>query len=161
MQKLLFRRTLRDLKTGAVRYLALFILVVIAMFIVVGIVGSAESVIDTVNEKDEANILEDGQFGVFVPLTDKEIQRIETMGVVLEACFYLDCEMGDTSALRVMKNREKINLIELSTGALAQDENEIVVERIYATAHQLSGGGYHDDRRQSVYNQRYRNIAGL
>ena len=140
MQKLLFRRTLRDLKTGAVRYLALFILVAIAMFIVVGIVGSAESIIGTVNDKDEADFLEDGQFGVFVPLTDEEVHAIEAMDVTLEACFYLDFEMGDTSALRVMQNREKINLIELKAGALAQNENEIVVERIYATAHQLSVG---------------------
>ena len=140
MQKLFFRRTLRDLKTNVVRYLTLFLLVALAMFIVISIVGSAESVIGTVNKNDEANYLEDGQFGVFVPLTDEEIQRIEAMGVTLEACFYLDFEMDDASALRVMQNRETINLIELETGALAQNGNEIVVERVYATAHQLSVG---------------------
>ena len=64
MQKLLLRRTLRDLKANIFRYLTLFLFVFLCMFIVVGVVGSAESVIQTVHEKARLNSLEDGQFGV-------------------------------------------------------------------------------------------------
>ena len=58
MQKLLFKRTLRDLKSNFFRYMALFLLIILCMFIVVGTIGSAVSVIESVNKRAEANHLE-------------------------------------------------------------------------------------------------------
>lgn len=140
MQALLFRRTLRQLKANLFRYLALFFLIVIAIGIVIGVVGSAESVIRTVNQKAGANGLEDGQFTLFVPLTETQETAIETMGVLLEECFSLDFSMEDGSTLRLMKNREAINRIEIDSGHPAEAGNEIVLERLYAAAHTLSVG---------------------
>ena len=77
MQKLLFRRTLRDMKTNFFRYMALLLLIILCMFIVVGTIGSAVSVIKTVNNKAEAARLEDGQFRVFVPLTETSLRNLE------------------------------------------------------------------------------------
>ena len=76
MQRILLKRTLRDLKTNLLRYLALFLLIALCMFIVIGIVGSAQSVIKTVNNHAEQNHLEDGQFGVFMPLSEQDIASI-------------------------------------------------------------------------------------
>lgn len=140
MQTLLFRRTLRQLKANGFRYLALFLLIVFAMGIVIGVVGSAESVIRTVNRKAEANGLEDGQFALFVPLTEAQQADIENMGISLEASFSLDFSMEDGSTLRVMKNRESINRVEIDSGRPAESEHEIVLERLYAAAHGLSVG---------------------
>ena len=132
MQKLLFKRTLRDLKSNFFRYMALFLLIILCMFIVVGTIGSAVSVIESVNKRAEANHLEDGQFGVFVPLDKKTLQELKHMRVTLEECFYLDFLMEDASTLRVMKNRESLNLVNLEEGAPAYFPGEIIVERIYA-----------------------------
>lgn len=140
MQKLLFKRTLRDLKSNFFRYMALFLLIILCMFIVVGTIGSAVSVIESVNKRAEANHLEDGQFGVFVPLDKKTLQELKHMRVTLEECFYLDFLMEDASTLRVMKNRESLNLVYLEEGAPAYFPGEIIVERIYAAAHDLSIG---------------------
>ena len=140
MQRLLLRRTLRDLKSNFFRYLALFLLIVLCLFIVISVVGSAESVIYSVNEKAEQNNLESGQFGVFVPLTDSAINDIQAMGATLEECFYIDFEMQDSSTLRIMKNREKINLVDITKGRLAKTKGEILVERLYADAHDISVG---------------------
>ena len=130
MQKLLFRRTLRDMKTNFFRYMALLLLIILCMFIVVGTIGSAVSVIKTVNNKAEAARLEDGQFRVFVPLTETSLRNLENKGILLEECFHLDFLMEDGSTLRIMKNRETINLAELSEGSLAHAPGEIVVERL-------------------------------
>lgn len=138
MQKLLFKRTLRDLKSNFFRYMALFLLIILCMFIVVGTIGSAVSVIESVNKRAEANHLEDGQFGVFVPLDKKTLQELKHMRVTLEECFYLDFLMEDASTLRVMKNRESLNLVNLEEGAPAYFPGEIIVERIYAAAHDRS-----------------------
>ena len=140
MQTLLFRRTLRQLKANIFRYLALFALIIIAMGIVVGVIGSAESIIKTVNEKADANGLEDGQFSLFVPLTEEQKTEIEKSGFTLEECFSLDFRADDDSTLRIMKNRETINRIELKNGRQAEAENEIVLERLYASAHDFSAG---------------------
>lgn len=140
MQKLLFKRTLRDLRANFFRYMALFLLIILCMFIVVGTIGSAVSVIETVNKRADANHLEDGQFGVLVPLDRKTLQDFKYAQITLEECFYLDFLMEDTSTLRVMKNRESINLVNLEEGSPAYSPGEIVVERIFAAAHNLSIG---------------------
>jgi len=140
MQALLFRRTLRQLKANLFRYLALFLLIVIAIGIVIGVVGSAESVIRTVDQKAEANGLEDGQFALFVPLTEAQQTTIESMGILLEDCFSMDFSLEDGSTLRLMKNRETIDRIEIDSGRPAEADNEIVLERLYAAAHTLSIG---------------------
>lgn len=140
MQKLLLRRILRDIKTNTFRYLALFLLIVLVMFLIVSMVGSAESIIGTVDKKARKNHLEDGQFGVFVPLKNDTIKTLKQKGVTLEECFYLDFPVKDSSTLRIMKNREQINLIELTKGRLAKTKHEIVLERIYAAAHKINIG---------------------
>lgn len=140
MQALLFRRTLRQLKANLFRYLALLFLIIVAMGIVAGVVGSAESVIRTVNEKADANQLEDGQFSLFVPLTKSQSSQLTAMGVTLEECFSLDFSSEDGSTLRLMKNRERINRIEIDSGRPAGNTQEIVLERLYASAHDLFVG---------------------
>lgn len=140
MQTLLFRRTLRQLKANLLRYLALFVLITAAMGIVVGVVGSAESVIHTVNEKAGVNGLEDGQFALFAPLTREQQAELEALGVTLEECFSLDFSMEDGSTLRLMQNREAIDRLELHSGRSAETAQEIVLERLYAAAQELAVG---------------------
>lgn len=140
MQKIFLKRTIRDLRENLFRYLALFLLVILCMFMVVGIVGAAQSVIGTVNTHAEENHLEDGQFGVFRPLTEQEKRKLEDAGAVLEAHFYLDFQMDDGSTLRVMENRKKIDLLDLYDGSDAAAPDETAVERIYADAHGIETG---------------------
>lgn len=45
MQKILFRRVLRDLRHNLPRYAALFFLVLLSMFMVVSLMGAAEFII--------------------------------------------------------------------------------------------------------------------
>ena len=72
MQKVLRKRILRDLKENLFRYLALSALIIFVMYLVVSIVGAADTIIIGSEKQAEKNQLEDGQFGVFVPLTDTE-----------------------------------------------------------------------------------------
>ena len=113
MQKVLRKRILRDLKENLFRYLALSALIIFVMYLVVSIVGAADTIIIGSEKQAEKNQLEDGQFGVFVPLTDTETEKLEKKGVRLEKQFYLDFGMEDHSTLRVYQNREEIDLIAL------------------------------------------------
>lgn len=140
MQKLLMKRTLRDLKANALRYASLFILIVASIFLILSLVGSSESVIYTVDTRAEANHLEDGQFQAFFPLEKETLRGLEKDGVTVEAAFFLDFTQEDGSTLRVFRNRERVDLVEINEGSPAKNEGEIVLEYHYAAAHGLSVG---------------------
>lgn len=72
MNRVLRKRLGRELKTNFARYLALVLLIVMGMYIIVSVVASADTIIDGTAEHGKQNKVEDGQFGVFIPLTDEQ-----------------------------------------------------------------------------------------
>ena len=75
MQRILSKRVLRDIRENLLRYLALFFLVALVMYMLVAIVGAAETIMQGTKESGRVHHREDGQFGVFVPLTEKRPHR--------------------------------------------------------------------------------------
>lgn len=140
MQKILRKRVLRDLKSNCFRYLALGLLIALGMYIVVSLVGAAETVIQGAASMAEQNKLEDGEFSVFVPLTEEQEEKLKVKGITLERMFYLDYLLDDNSTIRVFKNRKEINLIDIEEGKLAENSNEVVIEKRYCEEHNLSVG---------------------
>ena len=131
MRKILRKRILRDLRANLAGYLALGFLIVLSMYMVVSLIGAAETIIQGTKNAAEENKLEDGEFGVFVPLTEKEEQKLTEKGISLERMFYLDFEISDQNILRVYQNRDRINLLKLDEGRQAEKENEAVIEKRY------------------------------
>ena len=113
MNKVLRKRLLRELKSNFARYAALVLLIVFGMYVIVAVVSSVDTIIVRSDEHGEMNRVEDGQFGVFIPLTDEQENQITDMGVTLERHFSIDVFAGDGSKLRVFKNRSDIDLVEL------------------------------------------------
>ena len=140
MQKILRKRVWRDLRENSFRYLALGLLIVLGMYLIVSLVGAAETVISGVDVKAEENRLEDGQFRVFVPLTAQEEKQLREKGITLEKMFYIDFNQQDSSTLRLFRNREHIDLIDLDEGRQAEKEGEIVLEKRYSEEQDISTG---------------------
>ncbi len=140
MQTILNKRVIRDLKKNFFRYFALFLLIALGMYLIISIVGAAENVIAGVSNAAKANKVEDGEFTVFVPIEANEIKKLEQKGITLEKEFYLDYLLEDDSTLRIYKNRQNVNLIELDEGKLATQDHEIVLEKQYAKSHDLVTG---------------------
>lgn len=141
MNQVLRKRLFRDLKSNFLRYLALVLLIVMGMYVVVSVVGAADTIIVGSAVKAEENHIEDGQFGVFFPLTVEQEKELTDTGIVLEKMFSMDMEAADESIVRLMKNRENINLIDLDEGHPAKDYGEIVLEKRYCEEHCLKIGG--------------------
>lgn len=137
MQKILRKRVLRDLKDNLFRYLALGLLIVLAMYIVISIVAAADTIITGTQKIAEENKCEDGQFSVFTPLTEMEELEVTDKGITLEKMFFVDFLLKDDSVLRVYQNRKNVNLITLNEGKMAEEEGELVLERRYAEEHKL------------------------
>lgn len=139
MKRVLNKRIFRELKQNFVRYAALFLLIVLGMYIVTSMVASSENVIQGTAEKNEINCVEDGEFTVFVALTDEQIDDIQSKGVEIEEMFHFDYSY-DNKVIRVMKVREKINRIMLRDGRFPSLNNELVIEQRYADENNISIG---------------------
>ena len=139
MQRILSKRVLRDIRENLLRYLALFFLVAMVMYMVVAIVGAAETIMQGTEESAAAHHREDGQFGVFVPLTDSEITQITDKGVTVQQDFSLDFHQ-DQATLRIYQAREKVDLFAPAQGAELLMQGEILLEQHYAEKHELGLG---------------------
>lgn len=139
MQRILSKRVLRDIRENLLRYLALFFLVAMVMYMVVAIVGAAETIMQGTKESGRIHHREDGQFGVFVPMTDDEIAQITEKGVTLQRDFSLDFHLGQ-STLRVYRARETVDLFVPSQGSEVPAQGEILLEQHYAEKHELGLG---------------------
>ncbi len=140
MNKVLNKRILRDLKANFARYLALLLMIIAGMFIIISIVGAAETIITGTNELIIKNKVEDGQFNVFLPLTAEQENELTDSGATIERMFSADMKMADNSILRLMKVREKINLIHIDSGTLPTKTGEAVIEKRYSEEHSISLG---------------------
>lgn len=140
MNRVLGKRLFRDLKSNFLRYLALELLIVMGMYIVVSVVGAADTIIEGTESRAEKNRVEDGQFGTFIPLTEEQEEKLAETGIVLEKMFSMDMEAEDGSVIRLMKNREHINLIDLDEGHMAGKSGEVVLEKRYCEEHGLKLG---------------------
>ena len=140
MQKVLRKRVLRDLKDNVFRYIALAFLIIIGMYVIVSLIGAGATIIDNGEAHDKANKIEDGQFSVFVPLSDDEISQLEDAGAEVEKMFYEDYDVMDGKTLRVFTNRKNIDLVECDEGRLAENDDEIVVEKRFSQVNDVSVG---------------------
>lgn len=140
MNRVLNRRLLRDLRVNFGRYLALLFMIFLGIYLVVSIVGSSEMVIQGTEKWKEKNHVEDGQFSVFLPLSEEKEKELSSDGNEIERMFSIDLRASDGSELRVFSIREKIDLIMLDEGVLPSSEKEAVIEKGYARVHDLSLG---------------------
>ena len=109
------------------------------MYMVVAIVGAAETIMQGTEESAAVHHREDGQFGVFVPLTDSEVTQITDKGVMVQQDFSLDFHQGQAT-LRIYQAREKIDLFAPEQGAELPMQGEILLEQHYAEKHELGLG---------------------
>lgn len=140
MNKVLKKRILRDFKANFSRYMALILLIVMGMYILVGMIAGAETIIVQTDKHGNMNNIEDGQFSVFIPLTEEQIDILNQKDVQIEKHFSLDLVAKDGSKLRMFQNREDIDLLELDEGEVADELGEAVVEKRYAEEHNLALG---------------------
>lgn len=155
MQKVLIKRVLRNLRRHLGRYSALCLLVILGVFIVVSLLGAAQNVIDGTAEFAKKNKIEDGEWETFIPLRQEQLQELTDMGIEVQEQFYLDTPFTAGSAeagegektassspviIRLFKDRESVNLVQLDDGRKAEKEDEIVLEKRFMEVHGLRIG---------------------
>lgn len=140
MNKVLRKRIPRDLKKSLLRNLALLVMIVLGMYLVISMIGGAETIIAGTEQNCRDKNCEDGEFTVFLPLTDEQIAELDKAGAEVEAKFSMDIESGKNKILRVMKNRTDINLMTLDNGELADEAGEAALEKRYCEENDIKIG---------------------
>ena len=140
MRRVLRKRLPRDLRAGLGRYMALILVIAMGIYLVIGIVGSAETVLHGTEEKRGVFNTEDGFFTTFLPLTDSELEKVCEGGTVVEAEFCIDLTVDEDTKLRMFKNRNTIDRIIFDEGCLAEKNGECVVEKRYAAENNIGIG---------------------
>ena len=107
MQKVLRKRVLREFRENLFRYIALFLLIVLGMYLVVSLVAAAESILVGTDRFAKQQKVESGEFHVFVPLTKEQEKELEDKGITLEKTFYLDFSYKNGKHVRVFQNRDE------------------------------------------------------
>ncbi len=140
MNKVLRKRIPRDLKNSLLRNLALLVMIVLGMYLVISMIGGAETIIAGTEQNCRDKNCEDGEFTVFLPLTDEQIAELDKAGADVEAKFSMDIESGKNKILRVMKNHTDINLMTLDDGELADEAGEAALEKRYCEENDIKIG---------------------
>ena len=140
MQRILRKRIGRNFKENFFQYITLMLLIVLSMFLIVGIVSAADTVITESQQYHEDYALEDGEFSTFIPLTDEQIKDVEDTGVQVENMFYQDFKVLKGSTLRIYQTRDEINQLSFLEGSEAKADDELVVERRYSEVQKLKVG---------------------
>lgn len=146
MQRVLRKRMLRDLKVNALRYLALSLMIIMGMFLVITIVGSAQNLTNGTIDLAKEHNLENGEFTLFIPLTKNEKEDIEEMGVTIENEHNFDFQTNDKykSTIRIFPVREEINTMEYTDGKSPEADDEIAMEKRFAEIRGLTVGDFYD-----------------
>lgn len=140
MQRLLFRRIPRSLRSGLLSYAALGLLIGLCVFIIISVIAAGITVIEGTEKAARENAVEDGHFSVFEPLSQEELSRISRQGIAVEPQFYLDFTLSDGSMLRIFENRRQTDLFSPDTGRIAEREGEIALEKKYCEKHGIQAG---------------------
>ena len=134
------RRVWRNLKRDFFRNTALFLLIALGMYFVVSFVGSAETVMTGISDFQKKNNMEDGEFSMYLPLTDEQKDELKEKGADLQEQFFLNFEYEDESTIRAFEMRDKINIVQITDGEEPDADNEAILEQHFAEAHNIKPG---------------------
>lgn len=134
------KKILRSLKKNLSFYITGSILTALCIMLWVGAFSVSRTAIGTYDRLFEENDLEDGQFTVSSPLTDEDINALESeFNVVLERQSFRNTSHGDTT-IRLFSDTQKVDRAVILEGAPLGGDNDVLLTYNYAKAQGLSVG---------------------
>ncbi len=122
------KRIIRSLQKNASQYLSIFILLTATIAFGSAFLSVSDSIEKTLKDNQQENHLEDGNFTLNEKYSFSNAFNIEEN-------YYIDLENNYT--LRIYKNRNNINKLSLFEGALANNHNEIALDRVFALSNNI------------------------
>ena len=130
----------RDFKNNLLRNTAMILIIALSMALIVSLCSSADNITYTINKEWVQCRVEDGCFETYTPLTNRNLKDLAEINVQIEKMFYTDISSGGSSILRVFASRRNIDLPYAEDGHLPNEDNEVFLEKLYASGHDISVG---------------------
>lgn len=135
------KRIPRELKGDFGKYLVIFIFMVGMIGIVSGFLVANQSISNAYDESFQKYNIEDGNFELASKADSKLIDTLEKENVKIYDNFYVEEETKEVdSTLRVFANRTDIDRACIMEGRLAENKDEIAIDRMYAENNNIKVG---------------------
>ena len=136
----LHKRIRRELKQDVGKYLALFLFLALTIGFVSGFLVAGGSMKGAYDDSFEKYTVEDGHFTLAAEIPDTLQEDLEAEDVRIYPLFYKDFELSDTNSVRVYKPRTEVDRICLMEGSMPENDDEIVIDRLYAENNEIAIG---------------------
>lgn len=146
MKSPLLKRIPRELKSEIGKYLVIFIFMAGTIGFVSGFLVADDSMLTAYDESFEKYNIEDGNFILEDKASDDFINAVENEKVKIYENFYQEFEVDNDhdgeneSTLRIYRVRQDVDKICLMKGSMPQNDDEIVIDRMYADNNKLKVG---------------------
>lgn len=135
MRNPLNKRLPRDIRRNLGKYLSIFILLTATIAFGSSFLVVSDSIQSTLSSNQKENHVENGNFESYLELNDKTIEKVEKLDVQIGKNYYIDVKQDYT--LRIYENRNKINIPSVFEGKIPNNENEIVLDRLFAQTNEI------------------------
>lgn len=141
MKNPLLKRLPRELKSDIGKYLVIFLFLSLTIALTSGFFVAGNSITIAYNNSFEDYNIEDGHFILKTPITNSLISTLENsddenLNIKIYDISYKE-EIVGTSTYRIFINRDEVNKISVFNGRLAEKDNEIAIDRLYAEKHNI------------------------
>ena len=140
MKSPLRKRIPRELKGEFVKYLVVFLLMVLTIGFVSGFLVADGSMLKAYDESFDKYNIENGNFRTAEKVYRSQWKDIEAAGVTLYENYYIEEALDNGSTMRFFKNREQVNKVCLMKGEMPSEQGEIAIDRMYADNNSLQVG---------------------
>ena len=150
MKNPLIKRLPREFTGEIAKYIVIFIFMTAVIGLISGFLIADGSMLDTYNKSFDKYNIENGNFELYSKADDKLIDRLEEENVTIYENFYKEetvkvhnnekLSEDDQSVMRFYINRKDIDKVDVMEGRLAEDINEIAIDRMYAVNNNIKVG---------------------
>lgn len=150
MKNPLIKRLPREFAGEIAKYIVIFIFMTAVIGLISGFLIADGSMLDTYNKSFDKYNIENGNFELYPKADDKLIDRLEEENVTIYENFYKEetvkvhnnekLSEDDQSVIRFYINRKDIDKVDVMEGRLAEDINEIAIDRMYAVNNNIKVG---------------------
>lgn len=139
MKNPLYKRLPREFRKDFGKYAVIFLFLTATIGFVSGFLVADNSLTTAYDESFEAYHIEDGHFTLDAAMDDSLAEAVQDEAVTVYQSFYKE-ESDKDADYRIFINRDQINLISVLQGRLAESDDEIAIDRLFAENNNIAVG---------------------
>lgn len=140
MKNPLMKRLPRELWQDKGKYIALFLFLVVTIGFISGFLVAGGSMKTAYDNSFEKYNIEDGHFTLAAKADNTLIEQLEQESINVYPLFFKDITLDNDNVFRVYQNRTEVNLPCLMKGEMPKNDNEIAIDRLYASNNDIAVG---------------------